>query len=165
MQQISQVLERENDWVKDENMAHRVRAWYGLPGEIVVERGHWHLVNPTQRSSTCSSGAGSTQLLARIGASPALAYAVWLGRRRSTSQPRPLGLRLVRLAAALIAHQAAWELAAESYVMAKAGRAYRRLYRQHPNPLLTLFWGVMAGLALLSTILSVTGDREYGETD
>jgi hypothetical protein len=30
--------------VREECRPRRVRAWYGLPGEIVVEEGQWHLV-------------------------------------------------------------------------------------------------------------------------
>jgi hypothetical protein len=143
-------------------MARHVRSWYGLPGEIVIEGDHWHLVkvgplplpHPPLINLLIRRGLprqDRLQLsywheLGHLQALPlALAYAIWLGRHRSKSQPRLLGLRLVRLAAALVAHEAAWELAAESYVMVKAGRAYPRLYREHPNPLLALFWGGMAG--------------------
>jgi hypothetical protein len=65
----------------------------------------------------------------------------------------PLLSRWGWFAVALIAHEAAWELASESYVLARSGREYRRLYRKHPNPLLSAFWVGMSGLALLGTIV------------
>jgi 2-polyprenyl-6-methoxyphenol hydroxylase-like FAD-dependent oxidoreductase len=66
-----------------------------------------------------------------------------------------LAFRLGQLSAALAVHEAAWEVASETYVLARSGRDYRRLYRKHPNPLLAVFWGGMAGLTLLGTIISL----------
>jgi len=106
----------------------------GLPPEARLRLSYWHEM-------------GHLQALPL-----ALAQAVWMWRCQSGSRPRSLWRRLIRLTAGLIAHEAAWELAAESYAMAKAGREYRRLYHEHPNPLLALFWGGLGGLALLGTI-------------
>ncbi|MFQ5614103.1 MAG: hypothetical protein ACE5H9_18435 [Anaerolineae bacterium] len=83
----------------------------------------------------------------------ALAHAAWLWRARPPLRRVPLLRRLAWLIGALIAHEAAWELAAESYVLARTGREYRRLYRQYPNPWLALFWAGTAGLAVLGAIL------------
>jgi hypothetical protein len=48
--------------------------------------------------------------------------------------------------------QATWELSSESYVMAKTGREYGRIYRKHPNwPGRIIF---RVGMALLSTLLT-----------
>ncbi|MFQ5846539.1 MAG: hypothetical protein ACE5IQ_02575 [Candidatus Methylomirabilales bacterium] len=148
----------------------RVRAWYGLPGEIVIEGDDWHLVKvgpfplphppfinrfirwglPQQDRLQLSywHELGHLQTLP-----VALAHAVWLWRCRD-QRPRSRATRLLRVATALIAHEAVWELAAESYVAARSGREYRRLYRKHPNPLLATFWPGMAGLAVLGTIFS-----------
>jgi ferric-dicitrate binding protein FerR (iron transport regulator) len=61
----------------------------------------------------------------------------------------------MRLAAALVAHEAAWELASETYAVSKSRQRYRRLHREHPNPLRRVFWVGMAGLALVGTVICV----------
>ncbi|MFQ5614102.1 MAG: hypothetical protein ACE5H9_18430 [Anaerolineae bacterium] len=30
--------------MEEKHLPRRVRAWYGLPGEIVIESDYWHLV-------------------------------------------------------------------------------------------------------------------------
>jgi len=57
-----------------------------------------------------------------------------------------------RLAALLLVHEAAWELAAESYVLSRDVRAYSRAYRAHPNPLLPIFWIVVALATVAGTV-------------
>ncbi len=153
-----------------EGLSRQVRTWYGLPGEIVIEGDYWHLVRvgpfplphpplvnlfirrglPQEERYRLGywHGLGHLQTLPL-----AVAHVLWLWRHGPASRPRPLGKRLVRLAAALLVHQAAWELAAESYVAGRAGRSYRRLYRRPPNPFLLLFWAGMAGITLLGTLL------------
>ncbi len=91
----------------------------------------------------------------------ALAHAVWLWHGRSR-RPRPWVGRLIPLAAALVAHEAAWELASETYVVTKSAQGYRRLYRNYPNPLFFAFWIGMAGLALLGTAFSVWKESQHG---
>ena len=49
--------------------------------------------------------------------------------------------------AALVAHEATWELASEAYVVLGDRSAYRETYRHHPSPFLSLFW---VGMTLLS---------------
>lgn len=155
-----------------EGLPRRVRAWYGLPGEIVIEGDSWHLVKvgpvplphpplvnrlirrglPPEarlRLSYCHE-LGHLQTLPL-----ALAHGFWLWRSRPRPRSRSLASRLGQLSAALAIHEAAWEVASETYVLARSGRDYRRLYRKHPNPLLAVFWGSMAGLALLGTIISL----------
>lgn len=153
-------------------MPRRVRAWYGLPGEIVVEGDQWHLVKvgplplphppvinrvirrrlPHEDRLRLSywHELGHLQTLPL-----ALGHAVCLWRRRRSPRQKSILSRLGWLAAALIGQQAAWELASESYVVAKAGQAYRRVHRENPTPLRALFWLGMAGIALLGTIFSV----------
>jgi hypothetical protein len=158
--------------VSIERMARRVRAWYGLPSEIVIDGDSWHLVKvgsvplphpplvnrlirrglppETRLRLSCWHELGHLQTLPL-----ALAQALWSWRRRPALQHMPFLSRAVWLAAALICHEAAWELAAEGYVATRTGVGYRRLYRKHPNPLLGAFWAGMAGLALLGTVFSV----------
>lgn len=148
----------------------RVRAWYGLPGTIAIEHAHWHLVTvgpvPLPHPPLVNLLLRRTlppeerlrlsfwHELGHLQALPfALAHAAWLLR----NGPRRPALRWRRLAVGLLAHEAAWELAAESYVLAKVGRGYRRAYREHPNPLLAPFWVGMAVLALLGTALARRG--------
>lgn len=157
-----------------ETRPKRVRAWYGLPGEIVIEGNDWHLVkvgllplpHPPLINRFVRRGLprqARLQLsywheLGHLQTLPlALAHAVWLWRRVTLRGPESLLLRLSRIVAAIIAHEAAWELASEGYVVAKSGREYRRLYRKHPNPLLAVFWVGMVGIAVLGTILLSRG--------
>ncbi|OGB94618.1 MAG: hypothetical protein A2Z31_07505 [candidate division NC10 bacterium RBG_16_65_8] len=154
-----------------EDQPRQVRAWYGLPGEIVVESGHWHLVkvgplplpHPPVINRLIRRGLPREEKLrlsywhelGHLQTLPlALAHAVWLWHGRSR-RPRPWMGRLIRLAAALVAHEAAWELASETYVVTKSGPRYRRLHRKYPNPLRPAFWVGMAGLALVGTVFFV----------
>ncbi len=163
-----------------ESLPRRVRAWYGLPGEIVIEGDHWHMVkvgpvplpHPPLVNRFIRRGLppearlrlSYQHELGHLQTLPlALAHALWVwcnrwGPRRRSS----LSSRLLRLATALVGHEAAWELVSESYVMSRSGREYRRLYREHPNPLLTVFWISMAGLALLGTILGLEKGTRRG---
>jgi len=49
--------------------------------------------------------------------------------------------------AALLAHEATWELAPEAYVVLGDRAVFGETYRRHPNPFSLPFW---AGMALLS---------------
>jgi hypothetical protein len=155
-----------------ESLPRRVRAWYGLPGEIVIEGDSWHLVkvgpvplpHPPLINWLIRRGLPQEARLrlsywhelGHLQTLPiALAHAAWLWRRRSSPQRCAAVSPVLWFAAALVSHEAVWELAAESYVTTKSGKEYRRLYREHPNPLLTVFWISMAGLALLGTILGL----------
>lgn len=148
----------------------QVRSWYGLPATIVVERGHWHLVrigpvalpHPPLVNLLLRRGLPSDDRLrlsywhefGHLQTLPlALAHAVWLLRRRPARRvPRWQWFVIV-----LIAHEVAWELASESYVVIRAGCGYRRVYREHRNPLLAAFWVGTALLTLGGTALARRG--------
>ncbi len=155
-----------------ESLPRRVRAWYGLPGEIVIQGDHWHLIklgpvplpHPPLINRLIRRGLPQEARLrlsywhelGHLQTLPlALAHAVWLWRSRPCPRSRSLASRLGRLSAALAVHEAAWELASETYVLARSGRDYRRLYRKHPNPLLAAFWVGMAGLTLVGMTISL----------
>ena len=145
----------------------RVRTWYGLPVEILIEGDYWHkvrvgaislphppLVNLLIRRGLpreARERLGYWHELGHVQVLPlALAHAVWLRRRGRRTQHRSWAGRLAHLASALIAHEVAWELAAESYVAAKTWPEYGQLYRKHPKPLLVSLGIGMAVLALLT---------------
>lgn len=162
--------------LRADSLPRRVRAWYGLPGEIVIEGDHWHLVkvgpvplpHPPLVNRFIRRGLPPEARLrlsywhelGHLQTLPlALGHAVWLWRRLPGPHRQTSASRLARLASALIAHEAAWELASETYVLAESGKEYRRLYRAHSNRLLAVFWGGMAGLALLGTLLATWKGR------
>lgn len=147
---------------------HHVCSWYGLSAEIVVEGSLWHLVrlgrlalyhpplvNLVLRYGLPREARLQLSLLHEFGHLQTLPVAVlhllWLvvyGRFRRPTKAETGAAVL----AAVVAHQATWELASESYVMAHTGPEYRRIYREHPNPLgHVVFWGGMALLAALLT--------------
>lgn len=141
----------------------KVRAWYGLAGEIQVEHGLWHLVRvgrvslphpPLVNLFLRASLSRETRLdlsfrheFAHLQTLPlALLHLLSLRPWRLRS---PLGL-----AAALVAHEAVWELAAEAWVVAEAPEAYRRAYGgRWRRPL--FFAGFMAALAVGGSLLSL----------
>jgi hypothetical protein len=146
-----------------------VRAWYGLPGEIVIEGDHWHLVklgpvplpHPPLVNLLIRRGLPRRARLAlsfwhelgHIQTLPlAVGHALWLWRRMARG-PTGLATRAVRVAASLVAQEAAWELAAETYAMARTGRAYWRLYRSRSGVWLAGFSCVMVGLVALGTVI------------
>ncbi len=151
-------------------LPRRVRAWYGLPGEIVIDGDQWHLVkvgplplpHPPLVNRFIRRGLPPEARLAlsyrhelgHLQTLPlALAHAFWLWRRLPGPHRETSALRLVRLVSGLIAHESVWELAAESYVIAGSGARYWRIYRGQSKRRLALFWGGMTGLALLGTLL------------
>ena len=142
---------------------HQVRSWYGLSAEIIVEHDLWHLVrvgplalyHPPLVNLVLRQGQPRTERLylsflhefGHLQTLPvAVAHAILLvitGRWRG----RGLWGTIVAILAVILAHQALWELASESYVIAASGREYGRIYRDHPNPIGQItFWGGMAGL-------------------
>ena len=142
----------------------KVRSWYGLTGEIEVENELWHLVsvagvplnhppvvNLILRRRLPRHDRLRLSYLHEFGHFQtlplALAHALvllWGQRRRRHSL---LGW-LLRLAAIAAAHEAVWELASETYVMAHDGAAYRDAYRKTPNSFAPIFWFGMSGLAV-----------------
>ncbi|MCL7453077.1 MAG: hypothetical protein M8467_08505 [Anaerolineae bacterium] len=140
-----------------------VRSWYGLPGKIVVENEYWHrvrvggvavnhppLVNLFLRRGLSRKDRLRLSHLHEFGHFQmlplALALLLCLLRPRGSQQP-PAPRWLVWIGG-FVAHQAAWEMASEAYVMAHEGVAYRETYRRTPNLFLPLFWVVMGGLAM-----------------
>jgi len=141
----------------------RVQTWYGLPVEILIEGDHWHkvrvgaislphppLVNLLIRRGLPREARERLSYwheLGHVQVMPlALLHAVWLWRRGWDGGHRSLAGRLAYLASALLTHEVAWELAAESYVAARTWPEYAPLYRKHSKPLLA-FWSL--GVALL----------------
>ncbi len=140
----------------------RVRAWYGLAGEIDVAGPRWHvvrvagvplghppLVNLALRRGLAADERARLSGLHELGHLQTLALAhglalLWMGGRRHRARGRRLGW----VTAALVAHHAVWELASEAYVVLREGVAYRTRYRTRPNRLVPLFWVVTAGLGL-----------------
>jgi len=142
----------------------KVRSWYGLPGEIEVENELWHLVkigdvplghpplvNLILRRGLPREDRLRLSFLHEFGHFQtlpiALAHGLWVawagGRQR-----RSVRRWLIWLTAFAVAHEAVWELAAETYVMAADGAAYRETYRKTRNRLLPMFWLVMSGLTI-----------------
>lgn len=142
-----------------------VRAWYGLPAEIAVENGLWHLVragritfgHPPLVNLILRRGLPGKDRLelsffhefGHLQTLPfALAYSLFLllfGRWR---RPGWGWAFIKKLAAAAIAHEAVWELASETYVIAKTGTKYTWIYQNYPNHLgRAIFW---IGMTILS---------------
>ena len=157
---------------------HTVRSWYGLAAEIEVENELWHLVrvgrvslphpplvNLLLRRGLPREGRLRLSFLHEFGHLQtlplALAHAAllllaggWRGR----------GIKgtLAALGMAVVAHEATWELASETYAAVRAGPAYRRLYRAHPNRVgQGLFWVGMTALAALATRNLLRRRRSY----
>jgi len=145
---------------------HRhVRSWYGLSVEIDVAHDFWHLVragrlalpHPPLINLILRRGQPRDERLhlsflhefGHVQTLPVpLAHIALLGLR---GRWRGRGLRglLCALLAALIAHQALWEMSSESYVMLSSGEEYGRIYRRSPNTIGQItFWSSMAALTL-----------------
>jgi hypothetical protein len=146
-----------------------VQAWYGLPAEIAVENGLWHLVRV---GGVALSHPPVVNLILRRGLPEAdrlhlsflhefghlqtlpvaLAHALLLFSLRPKRRRGPARV-MKTLAAAFLAHEAVWELASELYVVANTGEEYRQIYRKHPNPGGQLvFWIGMGFLATVCTL-------------
>ncbi len=140
----------------------KVRTWYGLTGEIVVEGELWHLVrvgrlalpHPPVVNFFIRRGLPREARLqfsywhelGHLQTLPlAVAYGLWLWARRPRvgrwGIPFQLGF-------ALLLHEGMWEMASEGYVMLRGGAGYREMYRRHPNGFLAAFWGGLAALLL-----------------
>ncbi len=143
---------------------HHVRSWYGLSAEIGVENNLWHLVrvgqvalpHPPAVNLALRRGQPRQERLylsflhefGHLQTLPvAVLHALWLlanGRWRRRGFWGTL--------AAVVAHEAVWEMASESYVLIKAKGEYGRIYRRHPNLAGRFaFWSVMFSLAFYLT--------------
>jgi len=146
----------------------RFRSWYGLTAEIAVENRLWHLVrvggvplpHPPVVNLILRRGQPERErlylsYLHEFGHVQTLPVAVghailllFMVRRRK------MGIlsAVVTFAQVLIAHQALWELAAETFVIFRTKEEYRRIYREHPNAAgLALFWAGALALATFFT--------------
>ncbi len=148
----------------EDNPYHRhVRSWYGLSVEIDVAHDLWHLVragrlalpHPPLINFILRRGQSRDDRLylsflhefGHVQTLPVpLAHIALLGLG---GRWRGRGVRglLSALLAALVAHQALWEMSSESYVMLAAGEEYGRIYRRSANTIgHIIFWGSMAAL-------------------
>ncbi len=146
-----------------------VRTWYGVTGEVVIEGELWHwvrlgrvpiphppLVNLLIRRGLPRDARRQLSYWHEIGHMQTLPLALIHALLLSRGRRRPLWLHLPL---ALLGHEALWELAAESYVVWRAGPDYRRLYWQHHNPFLLPFWFLMAAMAAIATLVLGTNHR------
>lgn len=142
----------------------KVRAWYGLTGEIEVENERWHLVkvgdlalnhppvvNLILRRGLPRGDRLRLSYLHEFGHFQTLPFALLHllfllkstpGRRRSLSG------WFAWLAELFLAHETVWELAAEAYVIMHDGKAYFATYRKSPNPLQPAFWVGISALVI-----------------
>ena len=157
----------------DQERPFKVRSWYGLPAEIAVGR-VWHwvragnvplphpgLVDIHLRRGIPRSDAEQLTYWHELGHLETLPLAalhaatLWLaGRRRKD---------VLKLIIGIITWLAGWELAAEFYVMGRAGPRYAELYKKaHPPlPLALLFWLGMGILTVGGSLWMLgTGHKE-----
>lgn len=145
----------------------KVRSWYGLQAEIAVENRLWHLVrvagvslnhppviNLLLRRNLPDEDRLRLSFLHEYGHLQTLPIALLHAALLVCRIRRVRGMfgAMKAMATAIVAHEAAWELAAEGNVIVKTGAEYRKIYRKNPNPLgQALFWTGMATAALLLT--------------
>ena len=148
--------------------SHHVESWYGLLAEIAVENNLWHLVkvggvalnHPPLVNLVLRWGLPRQErlylsFLHEFGHLQTLPVPVlhlfWLWKN-GRLQKRGFWGAIAALSAAVVAHQAVWELASESYVIMKSRGEYTHIYRKFPNPLGQLvFWGGMGVIAVSLT--------------
>ena len=150
--------------VKVQENMHRVRSWYGLPGEIAVENQLWHLVevggvrlnHPPVVNLLLRHGLPEVDRLrlsyqhefGHLQALPLalahLIFLVWISRRRRQTAYE----WLIWLAVLAVAHQAMWEIFAETYVMFREGSRYRQTYMRSARPLALLTLSTLACLGV-----------------
>jgi len=158
---------RENMTEKSPRFSYlNTTTWYGLPVEITVSSDNRHrvavpglaiphpgLVNLIVRQGlpvklrlalTARHELGHLQTLPV----PALHLLLLLWPRRG----RPDGHPILRWLVAILTHQAVWELAAESYVVATDRRAIQANRPPLARALYAGFWGVMAVLSIFGTL-------------
>jgi hypothetical protein len=157
-----------NEMFQTGDRAHKVRSWYGVAAEIAVENDLWHLVrigpvslpHPPLVNLLLRRGQPRQERLilsflhefGHLQTLPvAITHGLWL-QRRIRGRERSWRQRLMVWLVAIVAHEAVWELASETYVLAHAGRKYGQIYRRCPNaPGLILFWTGMPTLAIALT--------------
>jgi len=136
-----------------------VQAWYGLRGEIEVQNEFWHLVRV---GSVSLPHPPLVNLFLRAGLPRSQRLSLSFAHEFGHLQTLPVALThllllrpmrrksLTAWLAAMLAHQALWELAAEGWVAARERRSYRAAYRSALwRPL--IFGAVMFALAAVGS--------------
>ncbi len=151
-------------------LARHARSWYGLPVEIVIEGDYWHWVkagpvplpHPPVVNLIVRHGLPRDARLrlsyahemGHIQTLPlALMHLAWVWQHRPRGQGVSLWRRLAWLAGLAVVHQSAWELAAETYVLAQNPAEYTRSYQEARGNPAPWFWALMALLALVGTFV------------
>jgi hypothetical protein len=151
---------------KVKEMLHQTtRTWYGVPVDITVSSDHWHRVVVP---GLTLPHPGLVNLFARWGL-PAderlvLTYRHELGHLQTLPVPlahlflilwprrgRRGGSRWLRALVGFVAHQAVWELAAESYVVTTARYDRRRSRSTAGRAIYAILWSGMAFLVAAGT--------------
>lgn len=153
----------------------RVQSWYGVPAEIAVENGLWHLVrvgrlslhHPPLVNLALRWGLPHGDRLylsflhefGHLQTLPITIGHILLLLLRGHWPRRSVVGKLRAEAAAIIAHEAVWELSSELYMIAATGPAYFRIYRQHPQLVgQVAFWGGMSAVAASPTLWLIATD-------
>lgn len=142
-----------------------VRTWFGLSGEVVIEGELWHwvrlgrlpiphppLINLLIRRGLPRRAKRQLSYWHEVGHMQTLPVAILHAVALTRGRRRP---RWRHGLLALLGHEALWELAAESYVVWRAGPDYRRLYRQHHNSFLLPFWLLMTATTVITSLVSL----------
>lgn len=142
------------------------KTWYGLPVEIAVSSDNFHRIAVP---GLAIPHPGLVNLLTRQGLPEELRLALTakheLGHLQTLPisllhlalilwplRGRPSGSPLTRWLVTLLAHQAAWEVAAEGYVLATDRRAILAPRPPWARTLYVGFWGGMLWLAVAGTL-------------
>lgn len=150
-------------------LARHARSWYGLPVEIVIEGDYWHWVkagpvplpHPPVVNLIVRHGLPRDARLrlsyahemGHIQTLPlALMHLAWVWKHRPRHTRPSLWRRLIWVGLLAVAHQAVWELAAETYVGVRHRTEYKRLYQTPKARPALIFWALMGLLALFSTL-------------
>ena len=145
------------------------RSWYGLPVEIVIEGDYWHWVkagpvplpHPPVVNLIVRHGLPRDARLrlsyfhemGHIQTLPlALVHMAWVWKHRRGRNSMSWGRRIVWFGLFIAVHQAAWELAAESYVFVHNPGEYKQLYKETRGHPAKIFWLLMSLLAVLGTL-------------
>jgi hypothetical protein len=139
----------------------RVRSWYSLEAEIDVEEEVWHrvrvdgvplnhppLVNLVLRQGLSSTERHRLSFLHEFGHFQTLPLAIVHSLVLYRASPKPVSFlrKIIWWLTFAVTHQVFWEIASEGYVVALEREDYMRAYRQKPNLLMPIFWGVMGGV-------------------
>jgi hypothetical protein len=147
------------------------KSWYGLPVDITVSRSNWHRV---MIPGISLPHLGLVNLVARCGLPLDKRLAItWrheLGHLQTLPLPlahlllilwprrgRRKGSRWQRVLVGLVAQQAAWELAAESYVRFHARRS--RSQTTGRKSLYAALWSVIGLLGATGTVFLISREK------